>query len=200
MQIITNPQQISQIIEANPYAAWTAENEQPQKFNYTIEQILTDIQTGKAQEFYCQQNSYQINYRQDNPGLVKFSATPWEFPPEPEPTEPKIIDDGSPISSSDPDAIAKLKYRLANQQALQERMKAANKLVRKNDRAGLAAMGYSQQQVEELFTPDHVGRIGYADYKLKNNNQDMRRLKQRIAELETQSEWKTKRCQHPAIN
>lgn len=155
MQIITNPNQIAQIIKAHPHAAWLESNNQPQKFDYTIKQILTDIQTGKAQEFYCQNQTYQVNYRQDNPGMVRFSATPWEFPPETETTEPQIIDDDSPISSSDPDAIAKLKYRLANQQALQERMKAANKLIRKNDRAGLAAMGYSPQNIN---SPSEISR------------------------------------------
>lgn len=194
MQIITNSQQITQAIEANPHAAWIRKNQQPQQFNYTIEQILADIQTGKAQDFFCQNQTYQIKYRQDNPGIVKFSATPWEFPEEPqESPQPEIIDDGSPISSSDPDAIAKLKLKLANQQALQDRIKAANKLVRKNDKAGLAKMGYSQQQIEKLFTPDFAGRIGYADYKLKNNYQDLRRIKQRIEELEAQSDWSTTR-------
>lgn len=89
------------------------------------------------------------------------------------------------ISSDDPDAIDKLRAELARVQAAQDKMKAANRLIRKNDRAGLAEeLGFSPEQIEELFKPDFCGRIGFPSYALSNNNANARRIEQRIKELE----------------
>jgi len=63
-------------------------------------------------------------------------------------------------------------------------MKAANKLIRKNDREGLAALGFSETQITKLFQPDFCGRIGFADYETKNNGANIRRLKERLAQVE----------------
>ncbi len=95
------------------------------------------------------------------------------------------------ISSDDPEAIIKLQQQLEEAIARQEKKKAANKLVRKQDKAGLAAMGFSEREITGLFTPDFCGRIGYADYQLKNNNANIRRLKARIKELEQAAERET---------
>ena len=95
------------------------------------------------------------------------------------------------ISSDDPDAIIKLTKQLEEAIARQEKMKAANKLIRKQDRAGLAAMGYSEREITSLFTPDFCGRIGYPGYELTNNNANIRRLKARSKELEQASELET---------
>lgn len=88
------------------------------------------------------------------------------------------------ISSDDPAAIAKLQTELSQRQAQQDRMKKANKLVRANNRDGLVAMGYAPKEIEALFKPDFCGRIGYPDYALTNNNANIRRIKQRIEQLE----------------
>jgi hypothetical protein len=87
------------------------------------------------------------------------------------------------ISSDDPDATDKLTEKIAKLDALQAKMAATNKLVRKNDRPGLTAMGYSEKAIEGLFTPDFCGRIGFASYQLTNNNANIRRLKERVASL-----------------
>lgn len=87
------------------------------------------------------------------------------------------------IFSDDPDAAEKLEDKLARLEQRQELMKAANKLVRKNDREGLLAMGYTESSINKLFTPDFCGRVGYADYEIKNNNANIRRIKQRIEHL-----------------
>lgn len=92
------------------------------------------------------------------------------------------------ISSDDPNAIDKLKDKLQACIDLQERMKAANKLVRKSDKVGLVQMGFSEAQVAKLFTPDFMGRLGFADFQLKNNNAEIRRLEKRIEELEQAAE------------
>lgn len=89
------------------------------------------------------------------------------------------------ISSDDPDAIAKLEAKLARLVASQETMKSANRLVRKNDRVGLAALGYAEVQIGQLFTPDFMGRIGFPDFALKNNNARIRDIKERIERLKS---------------
>lgn len=84
------------------------------------------------------------------------------------------------ISSDDPEAIVKLQEQIAQAEAVQSRMVAANKLIRKDDRAGLAEIGFTEGQITGLFEKDFCGRIGFADYQLQNNNANIRRMKQRI--------------------
>lgn len=89
------------------------------------------------------------------------------------------------IASDDPEALTKLKTKLASCQQAQERMKAANRALRKNDDQALAAQGFNEQQIADLKKPDFAGRAGFPDYALTNNNAEIRRLKDRIKELET---------------
>jgi hypothetical protein len=91
------------------------------------------------------------------------------------------------ISSDDPNAIDKLQAKLEGLEAMQAKMREANKLVRKGDREGLQKLGFSETQIEKLFTPDFCQRIGFPDYALNNNNAEIRRLKKRIAGLERDS-------------
>lgn len=92
------------------------------------------------------------------------------------------------ISSDDPDAVQKLKVKLASLEKLQETMRAANKIYRKGNTpeniAALVALGFNEQQAKSGFEPDWCGRIGFADYQLTNNNANIRRIKERIAHLE----------------
>ncbi|KST62238.1 DUF3560 domain-containing protein [Mastigocoleus testarum] len=55
----------------------------------------------------------------------------------------------SGISSDDPHAVDKLEDNLQARIDLQEKMKATNKLVRKNDHKGLAQMGFSEPEIQE---------------------------------------------------
>jgi len=88
------------------------------------------------------------------------------------------------ISSDDPAAVVKLRAELAKLEALQERMKSANRCVKRKDRAGLAALGFSERHIEEFFQPDFAGRLGFPGYAITNNGANCRRIKQRIKELE----------------
>lgn len=87
------------------------------------------------------------------------------------------------IESSDPQAIEKLKAKYAYLSAYSAMMRDANKLIRKNDRAGLAAMGFPENVITGLFEKDFAGRIGFPDYELKNTNAEARRTGKRIDEL-----------------
>lgn len=96
------------------------------------------------------------------------------------------------ISSDDPEAITKLKAKLAALEALQEKMKIVNKALRINDtdkgNAELAKLGYTPQDIAKFRTPDFCGRIGYPSYALTNNNATIRNVKARIEQLERLSE------------
>lgn len=95
------------------------------------------------------------------------------------------------ISSDDPEAIVKLKEKLAKLETQQEQSKTINKCVRKNDRAGLIAMGLSEVTVEKLFIPDFANRTGIPSYVLTNNSAEIRRLKKRIEEEQTKAGQET---------
>jgi hypothetical protein len=96
------------------------------------------------------------------------------------------IETNQSISSDDPDAIEKLKAKIAEAIARQDFMKAGNKIVKSKKLT-------IEQKTEQLkaaghctliLQPDFCGRIGYADYELTNNNANIRRMKQRLEQLE----------------
>jgi hypothetical protein len=90
------------------------------------------------------------------------------------------------ISSDDPDAVAKLREKLAGLEKYQATMKAANAAIRKGDDVALFAL-VGDQVGAELKKPDFCGRIGFANYQLSNNNAEIRRCKLRIAQLESRA-------------
>ena len=87
------------------------------------------------------------------------------------------------VSSDDPAAVAKLEAELAKLEAMHARMKTANVLVRKKDRAGLIASGFTEKQADGLLTPDFCGRLGFPSYAITNNGANIRRVKERIESL-----------------
>lgn len=95
------------------------------------------------------------------------------------------IADNNIISSDDPQALQKLKEKLADLQATHEFMKAANKCIRTKDREGFLKLPHATLALwEELSKPDVMGDIGFAGYNLQNNNANISRIKKRIALLE----------------
>lgn len=100
------------------------------------------------------------------------------------------------ISSDDPDAIKKLKEKLAGLEAAQATMKQANALIRKKDMEGLESLGFSQEQIQKLLTPDFAGRIGFAPSTLSNNNANIRSVRQRIVQLERAAQREDKEIEY----
>jgi hypothetical protein len=97
------------------------------------------------------------------------------------------------ISSDDPAALDKLRAELVSLETAQERMKAANKAIRTNktpegQEAALLNLGFTAEQAAKLVKPDFAGRIGFPSYTLTNSGANMRRIKERIAELEKRRE------------
>lgn len=91
------------------------------------------------------------------------------------------------ISSDDPAAVAKLRGQLASLEAQQTKMKAVNALLKKDNTAGLIALGLTVDQINNLKTPDFAGRTGFPSYALTNNNANIRRIAERIKTLEAAS-------------
>lgn len=97
------------------------------------------------------------------------------------------------IDATDPLALLKLADKIATAEAAQERMKAANKVIRGHTSflpgdsllaaLGLIELGFSEAQATRLLDPDFAGRRGFPDYSLRNNNANIRRMKTRLEEL-----------------
>ncbi len=93
------------------------------------------------------------------------------------------------ISGDDPEALAKLRAELASLDAAQERMKAANRAIRRKAEhaatlAALVSIGFEEAQAGQLLTKDYMGRVGFPSYALQNNRANAARLRDRIAEIE----------------
>ncbi|MBN8880473.1 MAG: DUF3560 domain-containing protein [Sphingobacteriales bacterium] len=95
------------------------------------------------------------------------------------------IENSDAIFSDDPQALAKLKDKLAGLQRNQEFMKAANKCIRQKNKEAFLQLPFATPELwEQLNTPDVMGQIGFASYSLRNNNSNIASVKQRIAWLE----------------
>ncbi|AUT76819.1 hypothetical protein C2L64_52510 (plasmid) [Paraburkholderia hospita] len=90
-----------------------------------------------------------------------------------------------PMRPSESDAIEKLEAEIERLKASQKMMRAANTALRKGDDNALRALGFSEEHIGELKTKDFAGRVGFPQSALRNNNADIRRLKKRIAEVQT---------------
>jgi hypothetical protein len=93
------------------------------------------------------------------------------------------------ISSDDPDAIELLKQKLQKCIEFQEHAKAVNKIVRKKipDEEKIKLLvesGLKESTARACIVPDELHRIGVPAYALTNNNGNMKRIKDRIAQLE----------------
>jgi hypothetical protein len=102
------------------------------------------------------------------------------------------------ISSDDPEAVRRLKEKLAELEHTQERMVAGNKALRagKSDAEIARVTGLSVERAAKLHEKDFAGRVGFPDFALKNNNAEIRRVKARIAELQTQASTPVRATEH----
>lgn len=92
------------------------------------------------------------------------------------------------VSSDDPDAIEKLREKLAELEKTLEQMKATNKALKKAFKTGddqpLRDLGLSPAGIAALKVPDVCGGIGFQPYEMSNRSANIRRIKKRIANLE----------------
>jgi len=92
--------------------------------------------------------------------------------------------DNDAISSDAPDAVDLMRAKIAEMEKEQETWKKINAALRRKDDTALVALGLKEATIAKLKEPDCCGRTGIPDYKLKNNNANIRRCKQRLAYLE----------------
>lgn len=110
-------------------------------------------------------------------------------------------DSNRKISSDDPEAVQKLKAKIESAEKYQETVKAANKIIRRKPKneetpeklTELAKLLHKEDfECKQLFKPDFCGRVGFASYLTTNNNANIRRMKQRIEELQASEGQETK--------
>lgn len=97
------------------------------------------------------------------------------------------------ISSDDPEAVVKLRERIAELEADQARMVAANKVYRSKKLTAaekveqVGALGISRATAISHLGGDCFGNIGYASFELSNNSANVKRLRDRLAGLEREA-------------
>lgn len=96
-----------------------------------------------------------------------------------------------PIMAGDANAIERLAVKLARMERNQAMMKLANAAIRKHAKEGteaqvlaLVELGCTRDRAMELLKPDWAQRIGFAGYELTNNNANIRRVRERLVQLE----------------
>lgn len=84
------------------------------------------------------------------------------------------------------DEVERLTAKAEKLEQLQESMKEANKILRqhiseveKSD--ALVALGFSEQEAQEIMTPDYIGRVGFASFQLSNNLAKIKDTRNKIA-------------------
>lgn len=91
------------------------------------------------------------------------------------------------IKSDDENAIEKLEEKIEKLKEKQEKMKAANRAVRLKDvekgNEKLEALGYSDEEIQKLRTPNAFERVGFEPYALTSNNANIKRLEGRLKQL-----------------
>lgn len=101
------------------------------------------------------------------------------------------------ISSDDPQAITKLREKLAKITAFRELAKKVNAIIRSAERKGgawqdvarpkLIALGLSEGIANDYMKPDFAGRLGIPGYKLQLENANGKRIEARIKVLEAEA-------------
>lgn len=114
----------------------------------------------------------------------------------------KFVENNDNIYSDDPEAIEKLKLKIKNLEDSQEKMKNANKIIRRNipheDKVKLLIeLGIKEKTVEYILSPNWYGGTGYQQFQLANNNSNIHRLKKRLEYLQQQ---KSKQSSETEIN
>jgi len=92
----------------------------------------------------------------------------------------------APIMAGDVDAVERIDAKLTAAETQQELMVKTNRAIRANAKFGperqidaLVDLGHARSTAALLLQPDELGRIGFADYQIKNNAANIRRMKMR---------------------
>lgn len=92
------------------------------------------------------------------------------------------------VDNSIASQLAEAEQKLAEREKDQSTMKSANAALRKGDDKALAALGFDEARISELKKPDFAGRKGFPDYRLTNNNAEIKRLRLRVEDLRARAD------------
>lgn len=99
------------------------------------------------------------------------------------------IENNNAISSDDPQALQKLNDKLNGLKTSQEFMKAANRCLKKQDKQAFLKLDWGTEKLwEQLNVEGQFGGKGFAHYKLTNNSANIRRIAERIKDLQRQED------------
>lgn len=117
---------------------------------------------------------------------------------------PRLIA-GRPIRLDDDDVVEQLEKKIAGLKRDQERMKAANKIVKSGKLthdekidALVNEVNFSEKVAGELLTPDYSGWTGFPSYALSNNSANIRRLEGRLVEALAEHGRRDRLAERPA--
>lgn len=102
------------------------------------------------------------------------------------------------------DPIAEMRHKIESAERNQEAMKAANKIIgakklsaaEKVERLA-ADLNIPEAKAATLLEPDFCGRVGFASYLLTNNLANIKRMRERLAELERKAATDTSETVRP---
>lgn len=101
------------------------------------------------------------------------------------------------------DPVAEMRAKVERAERNQERMKAANKVIQSKKTSDaekvalLMEQGFAEPKAVALLQPDFCGRIGFPAYALTNNLANIKRMRQRLAELEKKAAATTEETTRP---
>lgn len=95
----------------------------------------------------------------------------------------QIIENNDAISSDDPEAISRLEEKLASLSAQHAFMKAANRYVRKRDKAGFLQLEGASEDLWKELHDENGNPVGFPHYRLPYAKAEMKRIETRIALL-----------------
>lgn len=100
------------------------------------------------------------------------------------------------------DPVQEMRENIEQAEKTQALMIAANKIIRRKEGNNetvhyLEQIGITGKVAIALLVPDFAGRIGFPDYRLVNNSANIRRMRERLAELEKKAAAETKEQERP---
>lgn len=98
----------------------------------------------------------------------------------------KAAENNNSIYLGDDDAVERLEKKLADLEKKQETMKETNRIIRSKKLSEiekynkLIELGYTEDGVRDVFTPNFIGEIGFPRYSITNNGANIRRVKEQL--------------------
>lgn len=98
----------------------------------------------------------------------------------------KAAENNNSIYLGDDDAVERLEKKLADLEKKQETMKETNKIIRSKKLSEiekynkLIELGYTEDGVRDVFTPNFIGEIGFPRYSITNNVANIRKVKEQL--------------------